>query len=320
MSLLRPLAWHADHALFVPDRLAHYILSLSLPQLLKVFKDPDEVALRAPVLTCISTLLAALAPPPSPSAASSPSPFTKPDLLHSEGQSPLEPFRDDLLSIITSGSRSTTSRSAALEGLVNLIQIPDFLSSQEVAYCVSAINDVLLSPEGEAQYEAALDALVVISKLHPKIIEEGTLPILFTALPSEAPSANAPENSTYRKALSSLAALCVHPDLFEILTLRLLARLEGVCSTAFPDAGVHSRNGLYAHHLLVTLQAVLKAKVTAGHTDIPKYIEKFVPRLCGLFILPTLEAMDQGEVAKDPRLLIDAGKVITLVVQKVDVT
>ena len=128
-----------------------------------------------------------------------------------------------------------------------------------------------------------------------------------------------PENAAYRRALSALAALCVHPDLFEILTLRLLARLEGICGMYFAEKDVQDRNALYAHHLLSTMRAVLKAKGDAGHTDLPKYIEKLVPRIFAIFILPTLQAMDEGEVAKDRRLLVGAGKVITLVVQKLDV-
>lgn len=245
--------------------------------------------------------------------------FTPPSLSHLDGDSPLEPFRDDLLSVFTSGSRSSTSRPPALEGLVNLVKIKGFLSPQEVGYVVSAINDVLTEPEGEEQYDTALEGLVVISKLHPRIIEESTLPILFSALPSEAPAPDSPENAAYRRALSALAALCVHPDLFEILTLRLLARLEGICGMYFAEKDVQDRNALYAHHLLSTMRAVLKAKGDAGHTDLPKYIEKLVPRIFAIFILPTLQAMDEGEVAKDRRLLVGAGKVITLVVQKLDV-
>lgn len=225
------------------------------------------------------------------------------------------------MSVFTSGSRSQTSRAPALEGLVNLVKITGFLSVAEVGYCVAAINDVLISPEGDDQYETALEGLVTISILHPRIIEESTLPLLFTALPSEAPLSSSPSNENYRRSLSSLSALCLHPSLFEILSLRLLARLEGLCSSTFNDAIAISNNSLYAHHLLMTLRVVLKKKVDRSDEDIAKYVEKFVPRLIAVFILPTTRVGEPGEgaVALDVRLLEDAGKVITIVLQKVEV-
>lgn len=288
------------HSRFETDdaagRLAHYVISLAFPQLLALYKNPDEVSLRSPVLSHLSDLLAAIAPSTL--------------LSHTEGQSPLEPYRDDLLSVLTSGTRSPASATAALEGLVHLIKIPHFLTLTEVTYCVSAINEILLSPDSSDQYELALDGLVVISGLYPRIIEESTLPILFAVLPSSAPAINSAEHTTYKRALISLAALCVHPDLFEILSLRLVARLEGISSDLTPIAG------LYAHHLLMTLQAVLREKVEKGNEDLPKYVEKFVPKLFALFILPTLES---GGGGGDGRLLMDAGKVITIVLQRVDV-
>lgn len=208
---------------------------------------------------------------------------------------------------------------------MNLVKITGFLSVAEVGYCVAAINDVLISPEGEDQYDTALEGLVTISILHPRIIEESTLPLLFTALPSEAPAPNSPESDDYRRSLSSLSALCLHPSLFEILSLRLLARLEGLCSSTFTDSLTSSNNALYAHHLLMTLKVVLKKKVSRGDEDVAKYIEKFVPRLMAVFILPTTQdsieqtVVEAVSVALDVRLIEDAGKVVTIILQKVEV-
>lgn len=282
-----------------------------MPQLLALFKNPDEVSLRAPVLSCLSALLEALAP------SSSPAPSTV-LVQHNDGASPLEPFRDDLLSVFTSGSRSSTSRPPALDGLVNLIRISGFLQPTEVSYCVSAINDVLVSPDGEEQYESALDGLVIVSTLHPKTIEAETLPTLFASLPSSAPPAGTKESEDYRRALSSLAALCIQPDLFELLSVRILAKLEGICSIAYQTPVEQNLNSLYAHHLLSTLRSVLKTKAEKGHEDLTKYVEKLVPRLIGLFVLPTTKVEGEREVAKDVRLLEDVGKVVKIVLQRVD--
>lgn len=295
--------------------MAHYILSKTLTQLLTLYKDPDEVSLRAPVLTSMSFLLSALAPLPSTSSTA----FSPPALSHLNGESPLEPFRDDLLSIFASGSRSAFSRAPAMQGLVDLIKIPGFLLASEVAFCVGAINDVLSKPESEEEYTTALDGLVVVAKLYPGIIEISTLPLLFAQLPNTAPASGSNESTSYRRALESLASLCLHPHLFEILANRLLAKLEFVCGANFDEVKEHSRNGLYAHHLLATLRAVLKVKVGNGDVDVGKYVDHFLPKLFGIFVLPTLDVMDKGEVAKDKRLLVDASKVVTSILQRVEV-
>lgn len=261
------------------------------------------MALRGAILTCLSDLLGALSLPSSSS------------LVHAEQASPLEPFRDDLLAAVTTGTRSPASRPPALDSLVNLIKVPGFLLDTELSYCVSAVNDILKEPSSDDEYDAALDGLIVIADLHPRIIELSTLPLLFALLPADAPRPGTPESEAYRKALSSLALLCTHPSLFELLALRLLARLEPVLSS---PAANNEHNSLYAHHLLATLRSVMRAKIARGHEDLGRYSDKFLPRLLGMFLLPTVKRMDEGEVAKDPRLLLDAGKIVTIISQRLD--
>lgn len=79
---------------------------------------------------------------------------------------------------------------------------------------------------------------------------------------------------------------------------------------------------MYAHHLLLILISTIKSKVKAGkgfQEDLEKYLDNgFVARLLGMFVLPTLkEEAGEEEVAKDPRLLLDAGKVLGLILQRV---
>ncbi|SCZ87643.1 BZ3500_MvSof-1268-A1-R1_Chr2-2g05109 [Microbotryum saponariae] len=317
------------------DRLAAYVLSVTVPQLLNLYKDPDEIALRAPTLACLADLLSSLSPLETPAPlistapADAPISFPPPTLPHAEGASPLEPFRDELLSVLTSGSRSASSRAPAMDGLVRLVRVPEFLAPPEVEYCISAIDDVLIggadaessSSFTEDDYENALDGLVLLAALHPRTVESSTLPKLFERLPTSAetvPFHKSLESTRYRKALEALAALCaMHPDLFEILSLRLLARLEGIISTPTPE--VTPSVLLYAHHLLTTLKAVLKTKVEREDDDVVKYIEKFAPRLLGLFILPTVgPSSGLNGIVTDVRLLHDVAAIITVIVQRLD--
>ncbi|GAA5820973.1 hypothetical protein JCM3770_006154 [Rhodotorula araucariae] len=299
------------------NRLASYVLSQALPPLLALYKDQDQITLRPSVLAHIGTLLSSLSPadPDSPASTGPAIIFPPPSLSHADGASPLEPFRDDLLSLLPSATRALTCRLPALTGLSALLRVPAFLSPQETEYAVSAMNDVLARPDGDEYYDAALDALVLVARSHPTLLERLTLPALFGALPSAAPAEG--ESETYRRALEALAALCVcHDALFALLSERLLERLETLL--ALPAAGERGA-ALYAHHALATLRAVLNEKVRRGDADVGKYVEALVPRLLALFILPTLRKEGEKVVAEDVRLLVDAGRVVNLVVQRVDV-
>ncbi|GAA5866345.1 hypothetical protein JCM8547_000746 [Rhodosporidiobolus lusitaniae] len=327
-------------------RLARYILSVALPPLLSIYKNPDDMVLRPAVLTHISTLLAALSPPsPSDYPSSSVTPtsvtpapaaplFSPPAALsHADGASPLEPFRDDLLSILTSATRSLTSRLAALEGLVHLIRLPAFLSTSETEFSISAINEVLSStspspssptpPSGadEEAYFLVLSSLVTLSASHPLIIESTTLPLLLAALPtSVSPDPVGGESKAYRLALESLAELCVSKALFAILARRLAGRLEEVLASSFVSSEEEYQNAaLYAHHLLSSLFVVVKVKVKQGDEDVEGFVEELVPQLVAMVVLPTTRKGEEGRksVAEDVRIVVDVGKLCGLVLQKV---
>ncbi|GAA5932916.1 hypothetical protein JCM3775_005263 [Rhodotorula graminis] len=317
-------------------RLARYVLAQALPPLLALYKDQDQITLRPSVLSHLATLLSSLSPPepsPSPSAVTLPTIlFPPPSLLshdtNGSSPSPLDPFRDDLLSLLPSATRALTCRLAALSALSALLRVPHFLSADEREYCVSAMNDVLATPlDGDEYYDAALDALVLVAASHPSLVERLVLPGLFAALPAGAPGSSSPSHAeagrdAYRRALEALAALAVcHPALFELVAVRLSARLEAlVALPADGDEGPPA--ALYAHHVLTTLRAVLADKVRRGDADVPKYVERFVPGLLGMFLLPTTVEREAGRgktVAEDVRLLVDAGKVVNLVLQRVDV-
>jgi DNA repair/transcription protein MET18/MMS19 len=157
-----------------------------------------------------------------------------------------------------------------------------------------------------------------VSLVAPKHVEETTLPLLFSSLPDTAPAREAhAEHAKCRRILSSLAKLCTQPPLFETLVIRLSTKLDLICaSTTSPvDREV---NAAYAHSILSTLSSVLASKVDAGHADIPKYLDRVVPRLYNLFIHAAV-THQQGDmvamVATHPRLIQAAAKVVTQIMQ-----
>ncbi|CAD6575428.1 MAG: hypothetical protein CYPHOPRED_005705, partial [Cyphobasidiales sp. Tagirdzhanova-0007] len=73
---------------------------------------------------------------------------------------------------------------------------------------------------------------------------------------------------------------------------------------------------IYAHHILTTLRLVLERMGRAEHTDLTIHMDKILPQLYKLLITPSVQQMDKRTVATEPRLLIDAGRIITFIVQR----
>ena len=135
--------------------------------------------------------------------------------------------------------------------------------------------------------------------------------------------------------------LCVQPPLFEILVVRITAKLDLICTAgqdAVPRAPVSAPNpsapvddtsmvdqtareceAVYAFALLSCLLNVLRTKQDLGHLDIPKYIDELVPRLFTIFVLAALSQKSEQEIASDPRLVVVASRVVETVVQTLSV-
>jgi len=139
------------------------------------------------------------------------------------------------------------------------------------------------------------------------------LPLLFIALPDEAPTRDSPiEISKYRRVLQLLERLCAQPTLFETLVIRLSAKLDILFSRASEVEDVEPVTA-YAHSLLQTLSRVLAVKVKENHLDIPKYLVLLVIPLYNLFVSSALRKPDG--IATNERLLVVAGKVVAFVVR-----
>lgn len=334
-----------------------------LDQMLSMFKNPDAATIRGPILAHIATVLQGLREVyhgESTSAESerdasngglsykfaAPASSTNnqprnPILDAPSGQNvemeqlrtydgdrrPLDAVRDELLSALSSGVRSTQYRASALLAFVHLAHIPTFLSSAETNYIAESINDLILSPAAGDVRGAALDGLRDIAKINLRVLEETTLPLLFARLPDRLSvnnntAAEANVKGVVRRVLSSLARLCVQPDLFKILLTRLSTRLDLVCVSSFTNSEDRELNVGYARGLLVTMLTVLEEKVSKSHKDVPGYGVSLPPRLFALVLAAALRHEGDKElssVAADPRIIRDLGRLLTLLVRTVDV-
>jgi DNA repair/transcription protein MET18/MMS19 len=170
--------------------------------------------------------------------------------------------------------------------------------------------------------DAILDLLKTVSSISARHVSQTTLPLLFSSLPDQAPPRSAEgERIKYWRTLSFLKRLCLQPDLFETLVVRLSTKLDLICLPA-ADAKLddHEVTAAYAHSILRTLADALAQKVEHGHNDVPKYNERLVPRLYNLHIYSTLISNGEYLVATDPRLISVSSEIIGLIVQTASVT
>jgi DNA repair/transcription protein MET18/MMS19 len=110
--------------------------------------------------------------------------------------------------------------------------------------------------------------------------------------------------------------LCAQPDLFETLVVRLSVRLSFLYApTTVPEDPEPSE--AYAHALLSTLADVLARKVERGDLDVPKYVDRLVPRLFNLAAYGVLSAQEstEGPCIADPRVIGVSARLVNLVVQ-----
>jgi DNA repair/transcription protein MET18/MMS19 len=146
-------------------------------------------------------------------------------------------------------------------------------------------------------------------------VEEQTLPLLFGSLPDRAPPRDVlADRAKYQRTLHALHILCQPPALFDVFVIRLTTKLD-ILGTPTSVAVDKEATAAYAHSILLTILQTLTAKVDEKHSDVPRYIERLLPRLFNLFIYAAYTSEDSYSIYQDPRLLQTAGQIITLVLE-----
>ncbi|KAJ7576919.1 ARM repeat-containing protein, partial [Mycena floridula] len=286
---------------------AVFTVSQVVPHLVKLFLNPDDAGTRPSILLLLSDIIAA--------SRESMSEGNSEDAVVAN---PLKPFQDEVLGVAISGLKASGTRGPALACLLGLVSCKALLSEEELGFVVHNVNEILLADPDDADdaSDAVIKLLSCISLASPRHVKEQTLPLLFGSLPDQAPSReDVSDRIKYRHTLSTLKMLCQPPELFEILVIRLTAKLDLLCvpSMADPDP---EPSAAFAHALLLTLSQTIAAKIEDSHVDIAKYVERLVPNLFNLFIYSAL-VDGRPMIATEPRLLEVAGQIISLVVQAV---
>lgn len=107
--------------------------------------------------------------------------------------------------------------------------------------------------------------------------------------------------------------MCTPPSLYETFIIRLSTKLEFIFSQK--DVSDVEANAAYAHYVLLSISKSLSTKAQLGHVDIPKYMDRLLPRIYKLFI----EGQEGVALAISnyPRVVQTSGKVIKQVIETV---
>ncbi|KIP04531.1 hypothetical protein PHLGIDRAFT_191607 [Phlebiopsis gigantea 11061_1 CR5-6] len=284
-----------------------FTLNQAVPHLIKLFLNPDEIQNRAPTLRLLADLIHAARQSPLQDSA------TPPALL---------PYKDEVLGVLTVGLTNVSSSLNALDGLNGMVTTDNLLFDDELGFVVHNVNELFtkdVTEHSEDVSDAILSLLASVSAIAPRHVSETTLPLLFTSLPDIAPPRTAEsERLKYWTTLSFLKRLCIQPDLFEMLVIRLSTKLDLICvpsGTTLQDVPDPEPVAAYAHSILRTLADAVAKKVELDHPDVPKYVDRLLPCLFNLHMYSALVSNGDYLVATDPRLVSVSAEIVTLVLQ-----
>ena len=164
---------------------------------------------------------------------------------------------------------------------------------------------------------AMINLLATVATIAPHHIAERTLPLLFSALPDNAPARDAStERAKCWLILATLSELCTQANLFEALVSRLMTKVDILCVPKEKmDAQDLEPTSAYAHAILTTISHTLASKTQKGHADIAKYVNRLVPQLFNLFIYSSILSDSQHMAATDHRVVSTAAEIIISIVQ-----
>ncbi|KAG1764825.1 ARM repeat-containing protein [Suillus occidentalis] len=282
--------------------LSSFAASQAAELLIKNFHDPDEVANRASVVMLLTELIEACRGDATHASISQSS---------QSSISPLTASKDALLGLLIVSLKAPATCLPALHGLAALVRTPKLVADDELGYIVLEVGELLRKEPDEVE-DVTTDALALLSSvagIAPHHLSSQTLPTLFSFLPDVTPPRDATaQRAFYWRALSSLSALCVQPQLFEILVVRLVAKLDLLCAISPARIIDQESTSAYAHAILTALANTLDVKVSSKDVDVPK-----------LYLDAALASSEVVAVAADPRLLQVGARIIRLVSQTLNV-
>ncbi|KAI9746131.1 MAG: hypothetical protein M1818_000812 [Claussenomyces sp. TS43310] len=233
----------------------HLIIKGVLPPLQTIYQDVNALAKKRDLLEVVNGLLDARLGLSQKHGLGDSRSFAANDDI--EGVSPqetltsggLHQFRDPLLEMFTIALTNTVSqevslRIVALQGLLKLALVPEYLTIPEIGHVVQNLNRLVIDqkrPDDQLR-SPAIEALQQIASTHPQTVGDITFPALLGTLPDTLPDA---DNEVPLSILEAFGKIASGGVLFETFSRRLLNRL---------DAAIYGSSNLhYAKTILIGL-------------------------------------------------------------------
>ncbi|KAL9586270.1 MAG: hypothetical protein Q9203_003925 [Teloschistes exilis] len=279
------------------------IVKAIVPALLTLYQDAESIASQKSLLEVLVQLC---------NAAVALDQMSDAKLSFSGVEHPLSPFKDRLFELFSqalmgTASEEVTFRIVALQGLLRLCQIGNYLQKSEVGMVVQYLDEIVFTADLGGRDDVpneAIEALVTISKIKPHLIMDITFPAFMARLPDQ-PSE---DQDSYIITLEGLARLSVERSISDTLIRRLLNKLEFVLSNTGPAT--------YAQALLSTIDYVLSRRDLSTDPNLNNYHEKIVVSFVSRAALASVNAGPQ--MLMEPATLEILGRLVGRIIRALD--
>ncbi|KAI4202363.1 MAG: hypothetical protein LQ350_002581 [Teloschistes chrysophthalmus] len=279
------------------------IVKAIVPALLTLYQDSDSIASQKSLLEVLVQLC---------NAAVALDQMSDAKLSFSGVEHPLNSFKDRLFELFSqalmgTASEEVTFRIVALQGLLRLCQIGNYLQKSEVGMIVQYLDEIVLTADLGGRDDVrneAIEALVTISKIKPHLIMDITFPAFMARLPDQASE----EQDSYIITLEGLARLSVERSISDTLIRRLLNKLESVLSNPGPAT--------YAQALFSTIDYVLSRRDLSTDPNLSSYHEKIVVSFVSRAALASVDSGPQMLI--EPSTLEILGRLVGRIIRALD--
>ncbi|KAL8663798.1 MAG: hypothetical protein Q9202_003612 [Teloschistes flavicans] len=279
------------------------IVKAIVPALLTLYQDADSIASQKSLLEVLVQIC---------NAAVALDQMSDAKLSFSGVEHPLSSFKDRLFELFSqalmgTASEEVTFRIVALQGLLRLCQIGNYLQKSEVGMVVQYLDEIVLTADVGGRDDVrneAVEALVTISKIKPHLIMDITFPAFMARLPDQSSG----DQDSYIITLEGLARLSVERSISDTLIRRLLNKLETVLSSTGPAK--------YAQALLSTIDYVLSRRDLSADPNLGSYHEKIVVSFVSRAALASVNS--GPPMLTEPSTLEILGRLIGRIIRALD--
>jgi DNA repair/transcription protein MET18/MMS19 len=118
--------------------ISQYTVSQVIPGLTRIYVGIDDTSMRPAILILLSEYIAGIRDA-----------WTKGNSDSEREELPLIPYKDDIISLVSSGVKVSQCRSSAIACLLGLVSIKNFLTAEELRFIVHSANEILQEDESE---------------------------------------------------------------------------------------------------------------------------------------------------------------------------